>query len=295
MTNLGRPGGQVAYHEEMPMELRPRSGVRDGYLKEQLTMKPGFEFNPLATCRAWDPFLLRITGGDATKASDLELLASSWLLGCTGPRPLYLFVGYQASGLPQFLWVMRRLFGSFAEHSDIRLFKRDHGPTGLKAALLDGVQLLTVDAYDYDYLPRLSLTSQAIANLAEGRPFSGAYSRSHPFPVNPVFTPCVSVGSMPLVPEASDELLSRVRVVTFPGVREELFEDPSSAGVLSEELEQELPGIYNHLQTRLPEVQAAGGLIEPAWMKTATRQFRQTQRRAGDADAASKSRRKKAK
>ncbi len=219
------------------------------------TMRLAFDYDPKATCPAWDAFL-ESSQPDPALRDFLHRAAGMTALGEIRDQYLFICYGPPRAGKGTFVGTLQRLFGEYhhALSQQLLLARSLDGSTRFKLAELDGRRMSACDE-----LPRNARLNSAVLNsLVSGDAIEVEAKYRDPWTMRPVATYWINTNHKPDLPVSEEATWKRLRLIPF----EQSFvgrEDES----LRETLAGELPGIANWLVRGAVSYLAAGRLTAP--------------------------------
>ena len=237
-----------------------REHRREDYLTQQLPVA----YDPSATCPRFDRFLQEIFEGDKD-ASDKGVLIREMLGYCLVPSARYerffILPGEGSNGKSTLFKVLQGLIapGQIAAVEPHKLtdrFQRAH----LRGKLVNLVAELPVGS---------KVADDALKSFTSGDLVTAEYKGQNPFDFNPFATILVSTNNMPHSRDLSRGMFRRAVIIGF----NQSFEGREDK-YLSEQLKEELPGIFASVLQAYADVVARGGFTMPDSCKVASEDWR---------------------
>jgi len=227
-------------------------------------------YNPDATCPAWEKFLSTIMDSNPNLIKFLQRSAGYSLTGHTGERAFFLCHGRGANGKSTFLNTLQAIIGDYGISVESATFCVSRGESVRNdLAALKGARLVT--ATEAGKGKRLD--EEIIKKLTGGEDTIRArFLFQEFFEYKPECKIWWSFNTTPRITDSTDSIWSRVKMIPFSVVIPAAERDIH----LSEKLLKEGSGIMNWMLDGLREYQRIG-LAEPEEVRIATADYRENE------------------
>lgn len=240
---------------------------------DRLTRVAGCDFDPAATCPAWERFLAEIMGGDKELLDYVQTLAGYALTGHRGEHLLPILWGAGANGKSTFLGTLAAMMGEYAGTAAPGLLIAKGGnehPTGL--ADLQGRRLVVVS--ETGEAGRLN--EETVKALTGGDRITARRMRQDFYQFDPTHLLTLQTNHKPRVAGTDEGIWRRLRLLPFTVT---VPADKRDAR-LPDKLRRELPGILAWALEGLRRYQR-DGFRTPASVTAATSDYRDASDQVG--------------
>lgn len=239
--------------------------LRPADRSDKLSRLVPIDFDPEATCSAWDLFLERVQP-DPNVRGFLQRAIGYTLTGSTAEQCLFFLYGSGANGKSVLIEVLSALLGEHAVAASFDSFAgRNAGGIPNDIARLAGARLVTVSEVE----DGTRLREVLIKDLTGGDTIPARFLHHEYFDFRPIFKLWVRGNHKPQIRGTDEGIWRRIRLIEFPVQIPEAERDPR----LFEKLRSELPGILAWAVRGCLEWQRLG-LSPPETVKQATRAYR---------------------
>jgi putative DNA primase/helicase len=237
-----------------------------------LTKLAPVDFDPQASCPAWEAFVLRIMKGDATLIGFLRRAAGYALTGDVGADAFFFLQGGGANGKTTFLNTLARMMGDYAVAVPAEVLLEARGERhSTDKTLLHGARLAICQEVKagrrFDMASVKALSGRDLITARRMREDNWTWAPTHKL--------FLAANSKPRVPESDEAGWRRIMLVPFEETIPEAERDPR----LEERLAQELPGILAWAVRGCSEWLEDGagrkGLAAPDRVREATANYRE--------------------
>jgi putative DNA primase/helicase len=245
-----------------------RSGALRPHKREDLlTKRTKVAFDAAATCPAWDAFVLRIMGGDATMVDYLQRLAGYALTGEIREHVLAFFFGKGANGKSTFLRTMHEVLGDYATPAPRGLlFRRQGERHETEYASLHGRRFVTCSEIEEGQ----AFDEALVKDLTGGDPIMCRRMREDHWHFDPTHKLFIAGNHKPSVRGDDEGIWRRMRLIPFLIT----FAANEQDKKLGEKLLDEAPGILAWAVRGCLAWQERG-LAEPETVRRATSDYRE--------------------
>jgi len=187
-----------------------RSGRPDDYI----TLSTGIEFDPNATCPRWDRFLQEIFNKDKELINFIHRAVGYSLGGDISEQCMFIGYGKGANGKSTFLNALRGILGAYAANTPMETFSEsryDNNRPSNDVAALRAARLVT--SSEIRMGRRLNVAR--IKAITGGDPVTARFLHKEFFTFQPEFKVWVGVNHKPKIPETSDAIWRRIRLILF--------------------------------------------------------------------------------
>jgi putative DNA primase/helicase len=265
----------VAELDADPLSLNALNGtidLRSGRLRphergDLITRRTTVAYDPEARAPTWEAFTRRVLPDEAVRAY-MQRLAGLAAMGHNADELLHVFYGSGANGKTKYVHTICSALGDYAATAGAELLlagqRRSSGQPEL--VRLRGVRLLA--AGETDESARLSVA--LVKSLTGGDTISARLLYANEVvEFVPVFSPWLVTNHKPTIPEQSEGIWRRVRLVPFTVTIPKHERDLMLQGKLLAELEGVLAWIVEGARMYL-----ADGLVPPKKVTEATSEYR---------------------
>ncbi len=249
-------------------ELRPHR--REDFI----TKLAPINYDPDATCPAWEAFLSQIMDGNAELVTFLQKAVGYSLTGITTEQCFFMLYGSGSNGKSTLLHIILLLLAEYAKttRTETLLARRqDHIPNDI--ARLHGARL--VAAVESDMERRLA--EALIKQLTGGDVISARFLKREFFEFRPQFKVWMAVNHKPIVKGVDHAIWRRIRLLPFT----KTIPDDAQDKNLADKLEAELPGVLAWA-VRGCRLWVQEGLAPPRAVLAATQGYREEMDVLGD-------------
>jgi putative DNA primase/helicase len=234
------------------------------------------EYDPAATCPAWETFLDRIFGSNTWLIEYVERLLAFSLTGDIRHHILPIAYGEGANGKSTLFDVAQHIAGDYACPAPESLLTTRTGnehPTEI--ARLAGKRLVVASETDESKSLRIGL----VKKLTGDEHLSGRYMRQDYFTFQRTHKTFLMTNNKPRISEDSSAIWRRVKLIPFTVTIPEAERDPD----LPDRLKAEAPGILARLvQAAQRWIDDHYDLCEPGEVSQATEDYRADENPLGD-------------
>jgi len=194
-------------------------------------------YDPNAKCPTFRRFLIRIMGGNRRLIRFLQRAIGYALTGRTDEQVFFILYGTGSNGKSTLLEVLRALLNDYAQQApaEMLMARSSSGGANNEVARLQGVRL--VSAMETEEGKRLALSM--IKQLTGGDTVTARFLFGEYFEFTPHFKIMLTTNHKPHIPEDTEAIWRRVRLLPFNVTISESQRDRS----LPTKLRAELPGI----------------------------------------------------
>jgi putative DNA primase/helicase len=223
------------------------------------------EYNPNATCPAWDSFLNRIMGGNQNLIQYIKRAIGYTLTGDNREQCLFFMYGTGANGKSTFLETIRAMLTGYAQQTDFSTFLNKRESIRNDVAGLQGARFVSgVEAE-----PGKQFAEGFIKRLTGGDTVKVRFLYQEFFEYEPTFKIFLAANHKPTISGTDPAIWRRIMMIPFTVVIPENERDKG----LKDKLKLELSGILNWAVQGCLEWQKFG-LMPPKEISRATDEYK---------------------
>jgi putative DNA primase/helicase len=233
---------------------------------EMVTKRMGCDYDPSATCPAWESFLAKVQPDPEVRAL-LQRWAGYCLTGIVREHKFVFFYGTGSNGKSTFLETLFALYGGYAQGAPEKLIMTNPrgGDPCHEVARLPGVRFLL----GCEVSEGMRINESIVKSLVSGDTLTGEEKYCPSFDFNPVAKLNLFGNHRPVVHGTDHGFWRRVILVPW----EVQIADGEKDMALPGRLRAELPGILNWCLAGL-SAWRNGGLRPPAIIEAATAEYK---------------------
>lgn len=243
--------------------------VRKQLPKDLITKRAPVDYDPNATCKTFEAFLVSIFEGNQDLIDFLQRWVGYVLTGETTEQQILFGYGFGANGKSVLFSVITELLGTYAVSAPIETFmmsSSNEGPKSFLVARLAGARFALAN----ETADGQRLSENSIKEMIGGEKISAHHKYGHLFEYQPTFKLAIVGNHKPVIRGTDDGIWRKVQLLPFKRKFEFAEQDPH----LKRKLLGELSGTLNWAIAGCLFWQKEGRLTMPSVMQSEVLQYR---------------------